>query len=376
MANFLSVLLVSAVLFIVAGMSPLSQLNTKREVLRRFGLAVVGFVLITGFLTNSLIGIVKERGLEMSVKKVLSGEFSQMHATSLQSSIHELYENKLHVLATVYSPEIVPPDDVKRIEQALSQHVKLPAELVVRSVIVNDVHSKGFTGQVIDENLNGLFLSKEMLPWESKIMLAEQALRENISSYPGLQLMEVELGDLPRGPVVIAAMRGVIELSSGDVKELENAVRDILKEPNIQLLVRFTRTDLFDRRGKYIYGWSSYGLLTPEKEKVMDRIDMAVKEEFRQFSDAFPVKVHYQISDKNWRILIETVGARPMSPDDIAGLEGAISDKAKQEVTVSVWFRPEAVVTGDGYTSLEDFTMENVGEREKEILKRFKLDLD
>lgn len=58
-ANFLSILLVASVTFILAGMSPSANLKKNKHFMKSFFVAVIGFVVVAAFLTYSLVTIVK-----------------------------------------------------------------------------------------------------------------------------------------------------------------------------------------------------------------------------------------------------------------------------------------------------------------------------
>ena len=60
-ANFLSILLVAALTFAAAGLSPGTRLTQSAHLVRSFVIAALGFVIVAGFLTYSLVKIVEER---------------------------------------------------------------------------------------------------------------------------------------------------------------------------------------------------------------------------------------------------------------------------------------------------------------------------
>ncbi|UCD36302.1 MAG: TIGR00341 family protein [Nitrospiraceae bacterium] len=376
LANFLSILLVASAVFICAGMSPLFKWTTTGDVMRRFGLAAAGFIMMAVLLTYSLIGIVQARRLEQSIRKVLVQQLSQMHDTSLYNMIHELEDGKVYVLATVFTPKVISPEDVLDIQQELSSEVEHETELIVRSIIASDISPTGSTSQVTAQNLDGIFLREQMTSKELKIRTAERIFREKFHQHPGLKLIDVEVGQVPRGPVIVATVEGVRDLSKEEISEMEEAIRDRLQDDHIHLIVQSTKKNLFDSRGQIAYGWTRLGPLTPEKERIMDRINDAVMEKFKDFPSVFPYNVNYMFSEDSLHVVIEAGGIRIMTPGELASLEKAISEKAGLEVKVSIRFRAETVVTGDGYSSFREFAIEDFAEREKKMLRDFYDEID
>ncbi len=366
-ANFLSILIVSSIIFILAGMTYKFKGAMTREVLRRFGIATIGFLLVTAFLTHSLVGIVKDRNLRKTIEDVLYTEFFRLHSTSLDKVIHDIYENKLYVMATVHIPEIISPYRVEEMQQALSQKVGLPVELIVRSILAKDIGATGSTDQVAIQNLDGIFLSNKISPKELNIKKAEQVLWEKLTFDPTLQLIDVDFISAPRGPVILSTMKGTRPLDAEEIQELEKAIQDRLQDPTIHLIVNYLKGDVFDRRGKFLSEWSRYGPLTQEKEKIMNQIDMDIKEEFKNYPNVFPVSVHFEIRGDLWNVMVEVVGTKVMSPNDLTNIEKAVSKKTNKVINISILFKSEIVITESGYTSFEKLTDKKVLEKIKEL---------
>ncbi|TNF52568.1 DUF389 domain-containing protein [bacterium] len=376
LANFLSILLIASAIYMSAGMSYLFKWTTTKDVIQRFGPAAVCFVVMAVLLTYSLIGIVKARQLEQSIKKVLVEELSQMHDTSLYNMIHELEEDKVYVLATVFTPKVLSPEAVLDIQQKLISEVNYDTELIVRSLIASDISPTGSTSQVTAQNLDGIFLRQEMTPKELKIRTTEQVFREKLQRHPGLKLIDVEVGQLPWEIVIMASIEGVRSMYKEEIIEIEKIIQDRLQDPSIHLIVQLTKKNLFDSRGQIAYGWTYIGPMTPEKEQIMDRINNAVVEKFKDIPSVFPYNIHYRFSDDSLQIIIEAGGVRIMPPDELALLEKAISEQAGQEVEVSIRFRAETIVTRDGYSSFREVATEDFKKIEKEMFRDFYDEID
>ncbi|HZE20633.1 MAG TPA: DUF389 domain-containing protein, partial [Desulfobaccales bacterium] len=207
-ANFLAILLVSAGTFIAAGMAPKFHWSDRWELTRRFGVAGVGFVVVTVLLTHTLVKIVQDRYLTNAIKSNIEIQFSQFPSTSLVSTIHQEYKGKLYILATVRTPKLIDPNRVRAIQDDLSRKLGLPTELIVRVSLAKDVSATGSTSQVTAQNLNGFFLGGKLSPDVMKVQSAEQALREILAARPDLTLKDVDLLHFPRGPVIMATIQG------------------------------------------------------------------------------------------------------------------------------------------------------------------------
>jgi uncharacterized hydrophobic protein (TIGR00271 family) len=362
LANFLAILIVAAATFIAAGMAPqLRQFNT-REILRSFGAPILSFVLLSAYLTYTLIIIVQERSRRSAIQSVITSEFSRYPATSLSDVVHQVSLGKIYVLATVQTPQVIPPDKVKFVQDALAKRLGKPTELIVRSVLSKDIEATGSTSQVTAQNLDGFFLTKNLAPEVVKVHEAEQALREVLTSRPDLILMEVELLDFPRGPTILATIQGSRVLIPAEIQKFQKGLRDRLGDPQMQLLVRCLVTVDVDEKGRILYGWAHLGAQSPEDRQILARIEAAVREEFKKFSDIFLINVDAAPMNGSWGVRVEVAGARILPLKAVAQLEKAVSDKAKQKLKLFLKSRLEAMVTSGGYASVEEFTKKRLME--------------
>ncbi len=82
-ANFLSILLITAIVFLLAGLAPQWKFASFWDFARCFGAAILGFVLIGILLTHALIGIVRSRSVNHAIKEVLDAELKYHSGASM-----------------------------------------------------------------------------------------------------------------------------------------------------------------------------------------------------------------------------------------------------------------------------------------------------
>jgi uncharacterized hydrophobic protein (TIGR00271 family) len=333
-ANFFSILLISSTIFAASGM------------------------------------MYKYKGTQ-SIKRVLSEELSKLYGTSMEDVIHDIEDNELNVLATVYTPEMISPVRVRAIQDALTEEVKMPARLILRNIFAKNMSAVGTTGQVKARDLEGDFLGEEVSSRERVITHAEQVIWERFSLHPAFHVMDVDLVRVPRGRFIVATVGSPRVLEPEEIQDIEDEIQERIQEKDLQLIIRFLTPHFSDSRGKLLYPWTQHGVLTPEKEEMMDQIESALKEEFKKTPEIFLVDVHFYIEEDAWNVLAETVGTRVMSTEELSWLEIAVSEKVNHALTLSVWYRAETVVTGSGYVPFEEFTLKDLYEREKKIEKIF-----
>jgi uncharacterized membrane protein len=353
-ANFLSILIVAAVTFAACGMVRDIGGLTQKDLLRRFGLATIGFIIITGFLSHALFKMVQARHLEESIRTVLTDELANYPATGMDNLIHDVENEKLFVMATVRSPTIISPLDVKRIQKILSEELKRPTELIVRTTKTNDVSAMGSTSQVVAQNLNGFFLSSKVNPKVRKIKIAEQTIREYLSSQIGLHIYDIELLQFEKVPVVFATVGGIRKLSPEEIQNLETMIRKRENDPAIRLIIRFIHMDFYNKHGVIRYEWANIFDSSPEQESVLTDMRTALENEFSKSSDFFLTNINATFITDTCYFFLEVAGTRLFSKEDLYLLKGKLSEKFNKPLELYVWSKPEVIVSRHGYASYDD----------------------
>jgi uncharacterized hydrophobic protein (TIGR00271 family) len=365
LANFLSILMVACATFIAAGLARNVPWSKKWGIVKRFGVPGVGFLVVAFLLTNTMVRIVRDRYLTDSIKKVIAAKLSHFPTTAMFRMNHQMSQGKLYVLATVRTPRVIPPNRVKYIQKALTKQLDLPTQLIIRCVLTKDISATGATSEVTAENLNGQFLARKVNPYVLRLQLAEQALREILISRPELDLMDVELLHFPRGPCILATLQGPRVLIPSEVRQFEQRIQERLKDPEIHLVARCLTTVEVDDEGQILYGWSHLGKQEPAQKAMMERIDQAVREKFRRFSDLFATNVDAAPKDDAWQVRVEVVGARIISPHEAAAMEREVSRQVGRPIKLFFWSKSQAMVTPGGYTSVEAFTRQRLEKMEE-----------
>lgn len=365
-ANFLAILLVSATTFVAAGMAPRITWSHKWEFVRTFGVALAGFFLVAILLTHTLVRIVKERYLNSAIRETVTAELSQFPSTSLVDLLQKKYENRLYVLATVRTPNIISPDKVMAIQEALTRRLKWPSELIIRSILAKDVSATGSTSQVTAQNLDGFFISSKLNPEVMRIQMAEQALREVLIHRPDIILSEVNLVQFPRGPVVVASLQTSRPLIPEEVQEIEKKLQERLQDPNILLLTRCLSTVDVDAHGRILYAWSHFGSQSPEDAALQERVQKAVAAELQRFPGLFVTNVDALSEGDHWNVRVEASGVKVITPRELSQVEKSVSRQVHRDTKIYLWYRSEAMLTRDGLSSVEAFTSNQLQERKKQ----------
>lgn len=371
-ANFLSILLITAMAFLLAGLAPKYKWKSPWNFARRFGPPILGFILVGVFLTQALIGIVHTRRVNHSISEVLNIELEKYAQVSMDNYISTIHEDTVEVLAMIRAARIISPDEVKKVQDALSQRLKQNVQLVVRSTLAKDISATGGTGQIRSRTLNGSFIDTKSSRREQTIRHAEQVIWELLSSHFTFQLDNVDYGQIPRGRIIFATLRGIRPPTKEEIRNTEKKLRQRLDDDQITLIVRFTPSTLIDRYGEVIYGWTSYGEITPEKEQLFNTVRSTIRKIFKtDYTGLYPVGIHFNNSQSDLKVLIEVVGRGALTPEERDRIEKRISAAVRQPVKALLWIKSEIIYTSSGKTSFQSLVHSGWSENEEEIVKEW-----
>lgn len=366
-ANFLSILLVASATFILAGMSPSASLKKDKNFVRSFIIAVTGFIVVAAFLTYSLVTIVQERKLKDTIEATLNNEFDKLHSTSVDSYVYDIENGKLYILASVRSPIVMTPRDINKLQNSFEEVIDMPIELIVRSIISKDVSATGSANTIIDQNLNGFFLNKNLNQDQILIRQAEQTILEQLAHWPKMKLINTELIQIERGTTILATVTGFRLLTDREITSIEKRMREKLNDPDIQLIVRTLKTNISDNNGEMLYGWIYSEGMNDEKKKQLKELNDLIEAKFVEYPNLFLVNAHKRFDNEDINVIIQAVGIEPITPEGVEELEQYLSQQMGRKVNLDVWFRADAVITKDGYESFEEYNEINIYRLEQKL---------
>lgn len=353
-ANVLAILGVAATLFLIAGFVTRAEMGSVGGVARRFAPAAIGLVLVTLLLTNYLIGLVQNLRTQQSIQSVLDDALSREPNTALVSLDFSRGEDGIDVLSTISTPRVVEPQLVKRVQDALAARLGEPVRLFLRCSLTLDVSATGSTSVRPYLSLNGRVTEAPLAPRMRLLQQAEQVAREVAPTRPDLVLKDIELVELPSGPVFVISIESSRPPTPADVARFESSLRARLGEPTLRVVVRKAATVDMTAKGRILLGEAHLGSADPAEEARRAEVERAVRASIEAQPDRFAAAVDAVRAAQGWRVRAEIVGPRVVAPADVKEIEAQSTRTLGEPVALSVWARAELQVTGDGYAPLGD----------------------
>jgi len=271
--NFLSILLVAAILFIVSGMVRDIKLITTKDLVRKFGWATISFIIVTALLTKSLYDIIEYKRTKYAINEVLTENFSHLPATELKNVIHQEKNGKFYVLAHTYAAIDIRPSKVKMMEEELKLKLKAPVELFVRRNVFRDISASGSVARGPKDTLDGLIVSQEVDPRARLLKLTRQIIYEYMETELGYLVQKINLITLSGKSHIFATIFGLRDISPEEIQRLEAKVRQRTGDNTVDITFRQINGNLFNRLGKIYHEWFDFQALTPEKEVLYNNIN-------------------------------------------------------------------------------------------------------
>lgn len=351
-ANVLAILAVAGVMFVVAGFVSRAEIGSLRGLARRFAAAALGLLLVTGLLTNYLVAMVRDLRTDRAITETLDLELAQEPSTALVSVDFDRGEEDVEVLSTVRTPRVIPPERVKRIQQALSQRLEQPVRLFVRCQMTKDVTATGSTSLRPYLSLNGSVTEAPLSPEMRLLQQAEQVAREVAAARPDIELVDTDLVEMPSGPVIVVSVQMPRDPPTEGVARFQAALRERLVDPKLRVVVRRIDSRDFTEKGRILFGAAHLGDQTDETRQRTRAVEEAVQDGIQARPDLFVTAIDAVPAGRGWAVRAEVVGPRVPTPAEARAVEKAAAASVGAPVAVSLHASTDVVVTGARYEPL------------------------
>lgn len=353
-ANVLAILTVAAALFLIAGFVTRAEIGSVGGLARRFAAAAIGLLLVAGLLTNYLIGLVRNLRTQQAIQAVLDDALAREPNTALVSVDFSRAADGIDVLSTITTPRVLEPQLVQHVQDTLGARLGEPVRLYVRCSVTHDVSATGTTSVRPYLSLNGRVTESPLSPSMRLLQQAEQVAREVAPTRPDIRLRDIELVELPAGPVFVISIDSSRAPTAEDVARFESTLRERLGEPRLHVVVRKSLTTDVTSKGRILLGSAHFGEGDADERARAAAVEQTVRAALQSVPDRFATAVDAVPDDGGWRVRAEVLGPRLPTPAEVRALEEQAARSAGAPVRISVWARAEAQVTAERYAPLGD----------------------
>ena len=353
-ANFLAILAVSTLMFILAGFVTQEEFGGAAVFARRFGAALVGLLLVTVLLTQQLVAVIQNRRTTQTIRSVIQTELADEPNISLLEARHSHNDGHLQVMAVLRTPRVVSPARVTQIQAALTDRLEEPVDLYFRCALTKDVAATGAVSLHVEQTLDGDFDREDLSPDAQVIQVGEQAVRDLLVNRPDIILRDVSLAQMPIGPVLIVSIQSSREPSPKGLARTQELIRRRTGNDEVVLVVRTVESTDMTPQGRVLFGAAHFAKLSEDERARANEIRRALHSEIEASGDYFAPSIDAVQEGDGWAARAEVVGPSILSPAQVARIETAVGTKVAEKVSLEVLASTNVVVTKAGYDSVHD----------------------
>jgi uncharacterized hydrophobic protein (TIGR00271 family) len=355
-ANFLAILTVSAVVFVLAGFVTRAELGSRTDWMKRFAAAGIGLVAVTALLTRQLVTLIADWRTQNTVVQALTGELAnEPGASLLDAAYRRLPDGQVSVLATVRTPQVISPETVKAFQDVIASRLEDEVVLFVRCSITKDVTAAGSVALLPEVDLNGRFVDADPSPRVRTTEIAEQVLRQLVSNRQVFALHNVDLLSLPSGPVLVASVEGARAPAPAQVEFAQNLIRERVGDPTLVLVVRSVTTTDVTAKGRILLGQAHFSTLSADERRTQAALESRSRAALTGLSDTYVEAVDAALEGDRWVVRAAVAAVEVPRAARVAAIEQELTGIAGAPVALSVLASTDLIVTGSGYDSVAGY---------------------
>ncbi len=349
-ANFLVILSVASVLFIITGFIPHSENEPLPRLLKHFSISTIGLIIIAVLLTKSLFDVALARQINNTLRTVAMEAITSIPNTNIEKIHHLVSSGGIDGFITVNGPSSLKAGEVEKMEKKAAEVLHKPVKIIVRTSITRSITSSlESNSSIIKANAE----QKKLIMQKSAIIQeqGELILRSLVSEFPWYTLSGINYTELKSGPALIVEISGPERPKPDSVGKLENMLRDRTGENSLALIIRYYKSDDITRNGRNLFGTRYSG----KTSALTKEIEKSATEHIKNIRNLFPIHVEAQKMSEGWKIMADVTGQRLIRSKEIKAIEQKLKDKYLTPVKLYIYSKTEGVVESDGIKPLEFF---------------------
>jgi len=348
-ANVLAILAVAAVLFLIAGFVTRAEIGSVRGLARRFAPAAIGLLLVGALLTKYLVGMVGNIHTRRAITAVLDQELSHEPSTALHGVEFSRGKGGLDVLAEVRTPHVPAPGRVNEIQDALGNSLGEPVRLFMRCTLTKDVTATGSTTLRPYLSLNGKVATAPVSADMRLLQQAEQVAREVVATRPNIVLKDVELVNLPTGPVLVVSIESPRAPSPDRIARFEALLRERLGEERVRVVIRVAESVDITSKGRILFGEAHFRAMSEDEAHRRSTVEETARTNLEGLPNTFVTAIDAVPGKVGWTVRAEVVGPHVPAPRDVHDVEERTAKAIAEPVDLAVRARTDVLVTGREY---------------------------
>jgi hypothetical protein len=230
----------------------------------------------------------------------------------------------------------------------------------MRCSLTKDVTATGSTNLRPYLSLNGSVTEEPLVPEMQLVQQAEQVAREVLAIRPEIVLEDIELVELPNGPVLVVSIESPRSPLPSDIARFEAMLHERLGVERVRVVVRMAPSVDITSKGQILFGEAHLGNASADEAQQRQAVEDAVRHRLESEPNLFVTAIDAIRRAPGWAVRAEVAGPRVPAPDDIHSVEQGAAQAIGEPVELTVRARTEVVVTGTQYRAVEQLRAQEV----------------
>jgi hypothetical protein len=263
-------------------------------------------------------------------------------------------EHRINVVASVSTPEILTPTQVRIMQDKLTQNIGKPTELIVHCVLSSNVSARGSVKNTIEQNLDGRFVKSSGNDILKDIATTEQVIREYFATDNAMKCSRVEYVPYGQHKLMLAHVVGLRQMAAEEIVQLQADIRKATGNTAYALIISQLEPTLHTQFGMFRYGWYLGTKGTPENFEHVRQISADLMAYIDQDGTYKLANVNVTRLDDKFHFLLEIVGPEVYPRQELEKLQTQLTRKFSEPILLYAWSRIEVVHGPEGSLSMKE----------------------
>jgi len=348
--NFIAIEFAAATIFMALGVVEFSYGSNgslMKAVTKRLGISFIILLLVTVFVTQTLINIIGDRKLDNRIREVLTEQLNTYAGVRLSDVKWSQSGTALDIRAVVITPQEFDPQRVASLEDTLQAQVNSNSQLIVRSVISKDADRNG-----------PVFISAEELQQRSAATLEEEYMNkvsliisEQLKSMGGAQVSNVTKEVADGIPLITASARTYQAITPIEVLAIQQQLNDEVDD-SIKLIIRSTITKDADSQQFLHQAIAFRDTLQGEDLLLFDRLSNEITWYLSQRTPGISVAgLNFKLKDNSFTVKASVNTPATLNPIQVNALQRHLQNTIDPRIKITVQSIVGGTATAESYTT-------------------------
>lgn len=344
MANFLTILLVASITFMISGFFKGKLSEHKIIFAKRFALAAISMIIIVCFLSNAMIRLLQEKRATSIIKRTMLAQLSSIQNIDVKKIILDRVasDNELNALVVIDAAKAPTPSQLQILEKNILKQLGKQVNLFVQTQITKNVSSSRDKLINFYRSADGISTITRPSKDVQILNLVSQIVTERLEKIPCMQLSDIELTYAKGGrKIIYTTVQGPIPPFPEGIKLIEQKVQKTLKNPKISLVVKYVETHEITSDGE-----NYFDLIRNPANSQEEKLRQQTRKEIHKLSFFSSKTVNVRFIKGRWVVVAEVSGPRVMTQKQANVIQSNLKNTMKKDILFLAYSRAEAMIGG------------------------------